>query len=230
MRSLRVTHATGSAVPVPAYRAAMRLMLATVLSTAILVAGCGSNSATPAPVESSSQAGEIAAATCALGPPAQGQFRQTSSGTGGDGVVGAIYNDTLSTIRVGHQYSTEAPCPLKPGERMAFALTGSNTALFAVREGESVGAVVFLVDPFAGYPTAIVSGFSGREGCGSEYSSPGLEEGQEWRSSYWASGSVVVKRLNDDGAIARQWSGWDSWKVDDWARMDVRIERLGEGC
>jgi len=210
----------------------MRSLIIAGLASGLLLAGCGSTASTPAPVEAGSQTGEMAAASadCPLGPPAQGQF-QVYSGMGNDGVVGSIYNDTMQTIDIGHRSSVDKPCALKPGERMAFSASSPyGEAFFAVRQGANVGALVTVSDPSVGYPSASVSGFSGRDGCGAEDSSPGLREGQEWRSSYLASGAVTIKRLSDDGAAARQWSGIDSWKVDDWARMDIRIERLGEGC
>ena len=55
----------------------------------------------------------------------------------------------------------------------------------------------------------------------------GLSEGQEYVLAGPAPGEVVVKRLNDDKDAVRQWSGSSDSKVDDWARIDLTVKRIG---
>jgi nitrous oxide reductase accessory protein NosL len=69
----------------------MRSTLTAALAAGVLLAGCGSTTSTPAPVESESASGAVAGtvADCKEGPPAELFKAKTYSH---DGVVGTMRN------------------------------------------------------------------------------------------------------------------------------------------
>jgi len=208
----------------------MRPLLVSFMATGLLLAGCGASGSTPPPVESASQSGEVAAneaSDCSLGPPAQGQLREFTE-RDNDGVVGSIYNETGSTLAIGQFRKGKAPCLLGPGQRIAFALR-SYTPIYVIPAGDRGGTLVTLDDPIIDYPRVFLNGYGDSMYCDPTLTSPDLGEGESWDSDTRMSGKLQIQRLDDDEDVARQWSG-SSGHVDDWARMDVRIYRAGEGC
>ena len=53
----------------------------------------------------------------------------------------------------------------------------------------------------------------------------GLSEGQEYRLKGNSQGSVLVKRLDDNEVIAREWM--QTSDANDWARLDLYVESIG---
>jgi hypothetical protein len=206
----------------------MRMVVVGSLVTGVLVAGCGSTASAPSPVESSSQGGEVAAASggCPVGAPAQGQFREFDGEY--DGVVGTVYNDSGSAIDLGRLGSRDAACVLAPGQSVAFAARPTE-AFYAYLPGQNKGTVVTVYDPPMGYPRADVSAYANGKWCGTTGTSSFLGEGESWGTDTALWGDVSVKRLPDSADAAREWSG-SSGHVDDWARIDIRIERVGDSC
>lgn len=213
----------------------MRMTIVGALAVGVLVAGCGSSGATSAPVESSSASGQVASSipNCQEGAPARGEFRTGTHHY--DGVLGAIYNDTSGALEV---KQWKEACRLEPGRSVAFAVGTpageSNGGLIRPRNPEDftitsasggVAVEVEVDDPNMGWPIATVKAASCQKA-----ESPGLSEGQSWQENSQGNGEIRITRLEDDADIAREWSGTDSWSVDDWARIDVRVVRMGTGC
>ena len=206
----------------------MRLVIAGSLAVGVLVAGCGSTASTPPPVESTALDGGVAAVAgnCPVGAPAQGQFREFDSEY--DGVVGSIYNDTGSAVDIGRLGGREPACVLAPGQSVAFAARPTE-AFYAYLPSQDKGTVVTVYDPPMGYPRADVAAYANGKWCGTTETSSFLGEGESWGTDTALSGDVSVKRLPDSADAARQWSG-SSGHIDDWARIDIRIERVGDSC
>jgi hypothetical protein len=206
----------------------MRLVIAGSLAAGVFLAGCGSTTSSPPPVESTSQSGGVAAAAgnCLVGAPAQGQFREFDDEY--DGIVGTISNDTGSAIDIGRLGARDAACVLAPGQGVAFAARPTE-AFYAYLPGQGKGTVVTVYDPPMGYPRADVAAYAAGKWCGTTETSSFLGEGESWGTDTALSGDVSVKRLPDSADAAREWSG-SSGHVDDWARIDIRIERVGDSC
>jgi hypothetical protein len=214
----------------------MKTALIGALTAGVLLAGCGSAASTPAPVESSPSGGEVAASVpdCPEGAPARDGFRTDIDES--DGVVGTIYNDTSEALGVTPWW--RAICRLGPGRSVVFAGgteveeqdggdSPAQPAYFTItRLGDTtVKTKVELDDPNVGWPRGAVTVSS----CETVFTR-GLSEGQAWERDSRELGHVTIARLDDDADAARRWSGSDSWWVDDWARIDVRVLRVGTGC
>lgn len=214
---------------------------------AVILSACGSSST--APVESaSSDAGAVAGnvADCPEGPPARSPL--SFGKIGQDGVVGGLYNDTGQPIYVTNGTETptdniETPCRLGPGKATFYSgsnLGGNDIELYLSAEDNSfnrAGTRVNMSDGIAFWPQVWVEGFSFRHpGWSREWNCTpdeskriNISQGQSQSYDNYELGKLTVARLNDDGAAAREYVGTDSSKVNDWARIDVRISRLG-GC
>ena len=116
------------------------------------------------------------------------------------------------------------------GSRKAGQLDWDSAVLISQGpDGGSPGIVVAFVDPNDGLASArtwyrTADGFK----CPpASHLHTNLWAGEEEALSGSTQGTVTVKRLSDDKAAARQWSGVDSWKVNDWARIDVAVQSFG---
>ena len=214
----------------------MKTALIGALTAGILLAGCGSAASTPAPVESSSSGGEVAAAIpyCPEGPPARGDFKSfKDTYRANDGVVGTIHNTGDFDLGITRGLHDSPDCYLAPGKSVVFA--GWQWMRFKIRERgwyeydgpgkykyQGNGTYFELSDPDYSLPTVTLGGEESY--CPRQVQEKALAEDE------WYYGAIDVHRLPDDAAAAREWSGVDSPKVDDWARIDVRVLRVGTGC
>ena len=199
-----------------------------------LIAACGSSST--APVESASASGEVASAIadCPQGPPARDHLK--TGDVDNAGVWGTLTNETTEPVFVANGWDRAPSCRLTPGASAAFA--GSrwsvDVSLVITQEakpGQPSGTNIGLKNVlFGGTPDvySYASGSSGRIDCGSEDSSGReLTSGSSITYGSPVTGKVTVTRLANDSAAAREYVGIDSPLLDTWARIDVRIVRLG---
>jgi hypothetical protein len=234
----------------------MRSTLTAALAAGLLLAGCGATASTPAPVESESASGAVAGtvADCKEGPPAELFKAKTYSH---DGVVGTMRNTgtrdlvvALATEWPGTPEDPKTPrCYLAPGKGVVFALGGGATyrevtGRFVVYDREWYdlpadspeksrhsrnGTAIALSDPLMGRVEVNVGGYDvkGRTAfCPVEEDTRHFLEGFEYP---FMDGGARFKRLKDDKAAAREWTGINAGNVDDWARVDIQIARTG-GC
>jgi hypothetical protein len=155
-----------------------------------------------------------------------------------DGVVGSIYNKTGGTIFVAftdgsysEPDSDDAGCALADGKSVAVA--ASSYYILARGIGTQTGKTLISAnDQTSWWPTVTASTYYVRspkkvcDGAGSD----GLSEGQDWWVDTADIGKVRAVRLEDDADAVHTWTGFDTWAVRDWARIDFEIYRLGEGC
>lgn len=232
-------------------------MLTIVAGLMLVLSACGASSSgtasSEAPVESATASGEVASqiASCKEGAPAE-LFKYGTDKH--DGVVGTIYNEGTADLVVA--LANEWPgtpddpktlrCYLAAGKSVVFAGgTGGDSAGTAVRfviydrtwydlpsdspdkrrSGRN-GTFLALTDPSMGFTRVRLGGF--KEG-GKEDFCPKDEWTQMMieRFTTLGDGWLKVVRKVDDKAAAREWSGTDSWTVNDWARMDVYVTKGG---
>jgi hypothetical protein len=231
----------------------MRSTLIAALATGVLLAGCGATASTPTPVESATASGEVASkiASCKEGAPAE-LFKYGTDKH--DGVVGTIYNQGTADLVValanewpGTPDDPKTPrCYLAAGKSVVFA--GGNqgdTAGTAIRfviydrawydlpsdspdkrRFSRNGTVVALTDPLIGFTAVRLGGFNvgGKEDfCPKDEWSTMMIELLTTLGDGWLK---VVREL-DNKAAAREWTGTDSWTVNDWARMDIYVTKGG---
>jgi len=208
----------------------------------LMLSACGGSSSgtasTPAPVESVTASAGVAEQVpdCPEGPPARGALRANTDDN--DGVVGMIYNPgspnrrygnsdlvvALNKKGAGFSYTTTV-CFLKPGKAVAYAFgEGVRFALATRHWYESWGDKKFryghtwfnfsLEDPTMGYPS-VTWGIPGDGWCPAGTKTNKLSEGER------AEDFGYVRRLPDEAAAARKFSGTDSSNVDDWARIEI---------
>jgi hypothetical protein len=216
-------------------RRAMVVGTAALAAATCLVTACGAvggSGQSPGPVESASDSGELAYAgvgPCPQGPPASGFLNQVGDPEH-DGVVGTVRNETSSTIYM--QWDSDI-CSIGPGQRAAYA--GSVDASFKVRNGPerstSVSVGVYVVDPNTGYPRVNVfsvqmSSSDSDLPCDvSAYKKAvSLSEGSTQEVGGIGAGTLWVHRHGDDKTAARDWTGVNSWAVNDWARIDLMVK------
>ena len=143
-------------------------------------------------------------------------------------------------------------CKIPVGGRAAYAWSsGSEKKLVIVRDrivrttinarwwdwNPYGGIVVTAVDPSAGYPKVIVSGMQLWMGKGDTRKYPkerdyekqekslSEDESANFKSSW---GTVDVTRLEDNSQASREWTGANTWAVNDWARIDISVTALCE--
>lgn len=239
------TRAAGLAGWSPILLCVRRILGVSVLATVVLLAGCRSettSSEDSLAVVSESDPGRVAdaVADCSQGPPASAPltaFHQSMP----DGVVGTVYNESDDDLYVSIGWNFATACRVAAGTSTAFA--GSDWArsveLFISRNIEPdprSGTYVWLVDPMTWYPTGTVQGFrflepgsKVRERCEPDAGKErDFKEGDEQSYDDAALGALTITRLPDDGKAAREWAGTTSMAVNDWARIDVRIWRVGD--
>lgn len=218
----------------------MRLLAAmSVVAALALLAACGSSAT--APIESGSASGEAASAVadCAQGPPARESLKDDPTKIP-DGVVGTLDNETPGEVYVSIGAHFNDMCRLAPGASTVFAGNGwlYGVNLFISRNAEAgkrSGTEVTLRDTVWWYPHAAVQGFrflkpgsNERTMCRSDAGNErDFSEGEERSYDEDALGKLTITRLPDDSRAAREWAGVTDAHVDDWARMDVRIYRVG---
>ena len=200
-----------------------------------LITGCGAvggSGQSPGPVESASDSGELAYAgvgPCPQGPPASGFLNQVGDPEN-DGVVGTVRNETSGTIYV--KRSSDI-CSVAPGQRAAYA--ESLTAELKIRNDATkrstfVEVDVYVEDPNTGYPTVKVVGVTMSKSrdlpCSvSAYKkSVSLSEGDTQEVGSIGAGTLWAQRHDDNKSVAREWTGVDSWAVNDWARIDLIVK------
>lgn len=97
------------------------------------------------------------------------------------------------------------------------------------------GLLVSAKDPNAGFSTVSISGMAIVDSATEQERRPREEEYQkrdepigegDTRTLKNHDGTVEFYRHEDDGAIAREWTGKDTWAVDDWARIDISVTRI----
>lgn len=217
----------------------MRSLAVPIVAASVLLVACGSSAT--APVESGSGSGEVASAIsdCAEGPPARGSLKDDPTKIP-DGVVGTLYNETPEAVYVSIGRYFNDMCRLAPGASTVFAGSGwlYGVNLFISRNsepGERSGTEVTLRDTVYWYPNGAVQGFrflkpdsNERRMCTSDAGKErDFSQGDERSYDDDALGKLTITRLPDDSNAARKWTGVTDAHVDDWARMDVRIWRLG---
>lgn len=213
----------------------VRMLIFWPVAAGLLVAGCGAGGAVvegSASVDSASASGEVAgsANTCITGAPATRPLSYLGGGT--DGFVGTIVNATGGDIYINLQ--DESPCLLPNGQSAPYAsgtpLNGRSLYASATASSPRAGTRFIINDPYVGLPS--VQAFSYDEGAGSCVGSSSgagvkLYEGDTEGLDETGTGSFTAVRLPDDAEAARQWTGAsDSSQVDDWARVDITINRL----
>ena len=229
----------------------MRIAVVLPVATALLLSGCGSSST--APVESASPSGAVAGAAdaCPAGPPASSLLNTTSFGH--DGVVGAIYNQSGAPVWIQYNSSLDITtnarrdtCRLDPGQRAAYAgnygtdgkprdsvwgpALGAGVIIYASASADMAsGTAILTTDPNSSTPRAGTMGFTADYSCAraNEALSARSEYSFAVSNDYGTSGRVVVKRLDDDKNVSKEWTGHSGWEVNDWARMDINIYTLG---
>lgn len=221
----------------PPERTTFAVLAVPLAASALLLVACGSGDG-GATVASSASAGAVAGAgsdDCAAGPPAADPLRNFKLGSNpdNDGVVGAIYNATTADLWT-QLANAGAWCRIAPGARAAYTHEGDDSECYALVTQDpgmaryapsAYGAACvedqyFLPDPLAGL---YVSNNGGS--CRAPDSETAVPLNGT-KSLSTAGVRVAFTRLNDDGGIARQWTGSDYGSVDDWARVDIRVEQL----
>ena len=214
----------------------------------LMLSACGGSSSgtasTPAPVESATASGEVASflwdmQPCTPSPPPQSRLRANTDDN--DGVVGTITNtqneiaspysgqpsDLIITRRIpeGMQWV----CYIEPGKSTPFAFgdgvefgIGLRSWLVDLTDEKDKSGRGWLhlklEDPTFGYPSVTwwcpLYAWSDEDGGAK---SKRLSEGEDAVMGY-------VRRLPDEAAAAREFSGTKSSNVDDWARIDIRYD------
>ena len=217
-------------------------LLALGAALSISLTACGSwtdTSSSPTPtvsVESQSASGAVASAEeCPANSPVRGILKGSVPKFYYDGVFGHVYNSIDSPVWVWGQRRdgwSPSPCRLNPGKGASFGAASAEQFLILVTsspDSDAPGTMVGVFDPPAGYPTAeSVYRTAGGSRCDRDnvtLETDGLSEGQEYRLKGNSQGSVLVKRLPDDGAIAREWM--QTSDANDWARLDLYVESIG---
>ena len=208
------------------------------------------SSAVPTPpVESASGSGAPASAEeCPANSPVRGRLKGDVSPLSYNGVFGHVYNNTGSTVWIWSQdRAATSPCRLSPGKGASYGgpsqprmtedaawVPGGARGLFwllltSSQDSGAPGTAVAVYDPPVGYPDAVsVYTTAGGSRCDRDdvrLETGGLSEGQEYRLKGNSQGSVLVKRLDDNEGIAREWM--QTSDADDWARMDLFVESIG---
>ena len=207
-----------------------------------------------APVESISASGAVATyfGECPEGHPARDALSAVTfegrSSAAHDGVVGTIYNDTEQPIEV--RTDMLGSCDLGPGKNTMFAASmGEREGRYYLvpREVEDYNKMFWLylssptttgetavgfLDPNTGEPRVFASQRSAvtQAACppGQGVKSSGdLYPGGAERFVDTSIGYLMAKRWPDDKNVARQGTGWDGWAVNDWARIDLVVHRVG---
>ena len=227
----------------PAYIGPMRAirLAAASVGVLLLLTACGSTAATDPAVQSASDSGAVAggASACPSDPPARKPLKDKNWYPLRDGVVGAIYNETSNTIYVG--FPGQGICGIAPGGYAPYSVTEQVSQydnwvypliVSATADGYN-GVCVAAVDPDVGYPGVLIVG---KPACSNTLSaSREYDDVQERMSTLSEDESVelrngntviVATRLEDDGDVAKQWTGSDTWAVTDWARIDLRVKQL----
>ena len=222
--------------------------------------GGSGGSASPAPVDSAAGPGEVAReiSECPANSPVRGPLLDKLEKY--NGVFGHVYNQTSVRITIisqegddcwldpGKGASYAGTSDLNKGERR-FSSTYAPWRPSAVDDGDGEtwlwmlvtpypdygvsGMAIGMDDPRAGWPSAgsIYRESNGRV-CRKDdvlLQTNGLSEGGEYRLSGSSQGSVLVKRLEDSERIAREWMPGHT-NTDDWARIDLYIERVPTNC
>ena len=226
-------------------------MVVAAMAAGVVLAGCGSSgqsAESSAPVESASASGAVASAEeCPANSPVRGILKGDVSAMSYNGVFGHIYNTTDSPLWVWSQDRDAAsPCLLNPGKGASFGSASeprmtSDAAwvpsgdsrfwllLTSSRDSSAPGTAVSVYDPPVGYPTSqSVYRTASGSSCESDdvtLKTDGLSEGQEYRLKGNSQGSVLVKRLDDNEVIAREWM--QTSDANDWARLDLYVESIG---
>ena len=226
-------------------------MVVAAVAAGVVLAGCGSSGQSgesSAPVESASASGAVASAEeCPANSPVRGSLKGRMYAGADDGVFGHIYNTTGSQLWVwGPRKDAAAPCLLNPGKGASFGFPhppyekanwvptnlGTGWIMFLVTsspDSDAPGTVIGVLDLMYGYPKGLsVYRTAGGSTCPSdnvEFRTDGLSEGQEYRLKGNSQGSVLVKRLDDNEEIAREWM--QTSDADDWARLDLNVESIG---
>ena len=233
----------------------MMRMVVAAMAAGVVLAGCGSSgqsAESSAPVESASASGAVASAEeCPANSPVRGILKGDVGWASYNGVFGHIYNTTGSPLWVWSQRKDAgAPCLLNPGKGASFGFAGppkeeatwvprhdfllvsNHWILFLVTSSaasDAPGTMIGVFDPDIGYPNAAsiyrTAGGSSCEGDDVGLETDGLSEGQEYRLKGNSQGSVLVKRLDDNEVIAREWM--QTSDADDWARLDLYVESIG---
>lgn len=218
----------------------MRTVSTAVVSLALLLTACGSAAqvtASPsqsgAPIESSAGVGDLARTfpACTEGPPAAGGLRQVQQRTH-DGMVGVIRNE--SGARIFAKGASGDWCSLERGKRAAYALSVQDVVQLGGAGGTTSAPHVIevqldLADDPLGYPYVKVTSIGFKPTAPPGCTVPGdgkkveLKEGESKELGGIGLGTLSAQRLPDDKNAAREWSGVDSWEVDDWARVDLTV-------
>ena len=193
---------------------------------------------------------------CRAGPPARSGLLGTED-IGHDGVVGTLRNGSDAPIFVrgltdsfscmldpgqgvafaGSSFAASIdefpglPRWFPNGKSKNFLEVDLPILVTSSREANAPGVVIMPQDPRMGRPSVwtLYRTESGATCPTAEgvLDTGGLSEGQEYVLAGPAPGEVVVKRLNDDKNVVREWSGSSNSKVDDWARIDLTVKRIG---
>lgn len=215
---------------------------AAAAAVAVALSACGAAgedsgpSGAPAPIESAAGSGEVASALnplCEQGPPASQRGFRVDGDAEHDGVVGTMRNETGYWVLVGSNREGVAKCYLAPGARLAYA--GNYGVLIKLQwdssDGESLwpssflpnSAWISMEDPDQDYPYVRIS--TGvrmyDDGCALDNVGRDLREGETSTLGGVGAGTVTATRLPDDKYASRDWTGRDSWAVNDWARIDL---------
>ena len=231
----------------------MMRMVVAAMAAGVVLAGCGSSgqsAESSAPVESASASGAVASAEeCPANSPVRGSLKGDVGWRSYDGVFGHIYNTTGSQMWVwGPRKDAAAPCLLNPGKGASFGFAGppddkanwvptsvkafSGLIVFLVTsspDSDAPGTMIGVSDPEMDYPDAAsIYRTAGGSRCKSDdvaLRTGSMREGQEYRLKGNSQGSVLVKRLDDNEEIAREWM--QTSKANDWARLDLYVESIG---
>ena len=234
----------------------MRFVAIPAIATAVVLAGCGTTSdgaAQSASVQSASASGEVASADiCPANSPVRGILKGVVDDD--DGAFGHVYNKTGGTLWVWSQ-DGQGPCQLPRDAGASFAgntadyqeLNLDSMAPWRPRgdidveesywvlitsgpERDAPGVAVGINDPYIMQPLARSVYRTASGGiCSSDnvmFTSSRLGEDGGYRLKGRSQGNVRVKRLPDNAAIAREWTGLS--RTDDWARMDLYVEAIGQ--
>ncbi len=199
-------------------------------AVAIVASACSSTTDSAAPVTVESGAGALAGyntpnGPCPTGGPVRDGYKRALDDN--DGVMGAVYNHSTTSLDVRFE---ENECVLAPGQSLAYA-SGDKTDSLKVSKATPPQSLkpdmleITLYDPNIGTPFAKVANTA--RGC--EWRNDDLSEGEQWTVERMDVGRIRIERLSDDERIAREWTE-DRSSVTDWARIDIHVYSLGEGC
>ena len=222
----------------------VRPLLVGLLALPLVLSACSSGSSGSAGSESaaasSADAGAVASVSqCAPGPPAASPLSITDypNDNDYDGFVGAIYNDSdkpvLAWLVTGNTEGTKCEIPAKG--RAAYAVSLPSDIETYIRVGppgeQQPYANLSIRDPDIGEPSwYLTTPVNPYKSCGSVFEGQnqafgeGSESGVKDNLGYGnGQGKYKIKRYDDDDKIARQWTGVNNWKVDDWIRADFWV-------